>query len=190
MTETFVGDDINEDELEVEDELEDDDDELDFEDDSDDDSVEDDDESDIHGLYQRESGEAQPSKAGEFAITFESVPKMQRQAPAGRSAFPWETALDVIRQDRGNSARFLSFTDNGSNNPRTQSQAKGQNVRNRLLEMVPNEHWEIKVRERNGIWGVYATYQGLLTSEQMKVRDDKRIARAASIKAGRNKPSE
>jgi len=131
------------------------------------------------------SGTASPSRIGEFEIEFSDIPKIHRAPPPGRTAFPWETALQVVRDNRGKSARILTFKETGKSNPKARAQAKAQNIRNRLFEAVPDEHWEIKSRERDGVWGIYAIYHGKLTPEQQEIRNAKRQERADKIREGR-----
>ena len=119
----------------------------------------------------------------DYGVTFEEVPKINRPAPPGREPFDWATALQPIRERRGESARFATFP--GPISGKSQAQSKAQAVRTALYRDVPDQHWEIKSRERGGIWGVYATYLGLLSPEQQKERDRLREERSNRIKNAR-----
>lgn len=120
----------------------------------------------------------------ELSFVEEAVPTIVREAP-GREPEKWEEHLSPLKaKDKaGKSFRVWSYT------KKTGATSRVASVRKRLIDATPEDNWSLAVRLIPGSepeqFGVYVTYNGTFTPEQVAENAALRQKRSDAIKAVR-----
>ena len=128
----------------------------------------------------------------------EEIPKITRAGGSGREAEPWETHIAPLKESdkAGKSFRVWTY------GKRASAVSRMTSVRERLTKAVPAENWTLAVRlvpgsdsvtnedGTTGQYGVYVTYAGQFTDEQVAENAKKHAERSARVKAARAKAAE
>jgi hypothetical protein len=119
----------------------------------------------------------------------ESIPKITRVGGAGREPEKWEDHIAPLKaEDRaGKDFRVWTYS------KRSSAISRMALIRNRLTKAVPHENWVIAVRpvpNVDGEFGVYVSYQGTYTAEEVHENARKHDERSARVKAARAKAEE
>jgi hypothetical protein len=122
----------------------------------------------------------------ELTFTREDVPKITRIGGSGREAEPWETHLAPLKDTPGESFRVWTYE------KRTSAVSRMSSVRERLTKAVPTENWNLAVRTVPGtvdpeLYGVYISFAGTFTAEQIAENVRKHDERSNRVKAARAK---
>jgi hypothetical protein len=124
----------------------------------------------------------------ELTFTREDVPKITRIGGSGREAEPWETHLAPLKDTPGESFRVWTYE------KRTSAVSRMSSVRERLTKAVPTENWNLAVRtvpgtgaENPELYGVYISFAGTFTAEQVAENVRKHDERSNRVKAARAK---
>lgn len=120
----------------------------------------------------------------ELTFTREEIPKISRPGGSGREAEPWENHLAQLKDHTGDSFRVWTY------DKQTGAISRMTNVRDRLRKAVPHENWHLAVRPLDADpnqFGVYVTYKGTFTPEQITDNARKHAERSARVKAARAK---
>ena len=132
-----------------------------------------------------------PLTAGE-AITVvelnfieEEVPKVTRAGGSGRGAEPWEQHLAPLKERPDVSFRTWDYE------KRPSAISRMTSVRDRLRKAVPQENWDLAVRQipDSDRFGVYVTYKGTYTDEQVAENARKHQERSERVRATREAPA-
>ncbi len=139
----------------------------------------------------------------------EEIPKITRAGGSGREAEPWETHLAPLKDDDKSGKDFRVWT----YGKRASAVSRMSSVRERLTKVVPAENWTLAVRPVPGTesavhpagtmdgetdisgqsatqFGVYVSYAGVFTDEQVAENAKKHQERSDRVKAARAKASE
>jgi hypothetical protein len=124
-----------------------------------------------------------PSVFGE--IVFEDIPAAPPRPPGkGREPVKWEEHLAPLETQLLNKpARLWQYE------VKTGAVSRMSAVRQRLAEVVPEKHWEFKVRPVPNtdpqLFGVYAVFHGQNTPEQMLANAQDRQKRRDALASAR-----
>jgi len=118
----------------------------------------------------------------ELELIREDVPKIERVGGSGREPEQWENHLAELRKHPGQSFRVWTYENKSS------ALSRVATVGSRLRKVVPQEHWKLAVRGVvAGQYGVYVTFVGLYTPEQMEENARKHKERSERVRASRAK---
>lgn len=119
--------------------------------------------------------------AMELDLIEEEVPKIVRLGGSGREPEKWEEHLTPLTESPGKSFRVWTY------DKKTSAVSRMSVVRNRLTLATPEAHWEIKVRQvpDSDQFGVYITYLGTFTDEQVQTNAAARAERSARTRSSR-----
>jgi hypothetical protein len=126
----------------------------------------------------------------ELTFTREDVPKITRPGGSGREAEPWETHLAPLKDTPDESFRVWTYE------KRTSAVSRMSSVRDRLSKQVPHENWGLAVRvipgeeklpEAEQHFGVYISYNGVYTAEQIVENKRKHDERSERVRKARAK---
>jgi hypothetical protein len=121
----------------------------------------------------------------------EEIPTINRVGGAGREAEPWEQHISPLKDEdkAGKSFRVWTYAKRPSATSRMSS------VRERLTKVVPQENWKLAVRPVPGTgtdpdsnpeqFGVYVTFAGIFTDEQVAENAVKHAQRSERVKNAR-----
>jgi hypothetical protein len=120
----------------------------------------------------------------ELAFIEEEIPKITRVGGSGREPEPWEDHIAPLKDDdkAGKSFRVWTYS------KRPSAVSRMSSVRDRLTKAVPSENWQLAVRMVPGTeneFGVYVSYLGAFTNEQVVENARKHQERSARVKAAR-----
>lgn len=139
----------------------------------------------------------------------EEIPKITRAGGSGREAEPWETHLAPLKDEDKAGKDFRVWT----YDKRASAVSRMSSVRERLTKAVPGENWTIAVRPVPGTetavhpagtmdgetdisgtsatkFGVYVSYAGTFTDEEITANAIKHQERSERVKAARAKAAE
>lgn len=145
----------------------------------------------------------------ELAFIEEPIPKITRAGGSGREAEPWETHLAPLKEEDKAGKDFRVWT----YDKRASAVSRMTSVRERLTKAVPGENWKLAVRPVPGTetavhpagtmdgetdisgtpatkHGVYVSFAGSFTPEQIVENAKKHAARSERVKAARAKAAE
>jgi hypothetical protein len=118
----------------------------------------------------------------------EEVPKVTRAGGSGREAEPWEQHLSPLKESPEISFRTWDYE------KRPSAVSRMTSVRDRLRKAVPEENWDLVVREIPDSdpprYGVYVTYRGEFSDEEMAENARKHQERSERVRAAREAPTE
>jgi hypothetical protein len=120
----------------------------------------------------------------ELSFVEEEIPKISRPGGSGREPEPWENHLAPLKAKEGTSFRVWTYT------KRSSAMSRMTAVRNRLTKAVPYENWKMAVRsipDDPNLFGVYVTYNGIFTQEQVQENAAAHAQRSARVLASREK---
>ena len=111
----------------------------------------------------------------------EEVPKVTRAGGAGREAEPWEKHLAQLKDTAGVSYRVWDYE------KRPSAISRMTSVRDRLRKAVPSENWDLAVRQipDSDRFGVYVTFKGQFTDEEVAENERKHQERSERVRAAR-----
>lgn len=117
----------------------------------------------------------------------ESIPKITRVGGAGREPEPWEEHIAPLKVDDRAGKDFRVWT----YEKRASAVSRMTSVRNRLTKAVPAENWALAVRPVPNTtpeqFGVYVSYRGVFTDEQILKNAQAHQERSERVKAARVK---
>jgi hypothetical protein len=123
----------------------------------------------------------------ELSFVEEEIPKISRPGGSGREPEPWEDHLAPLKAKEGTSFRVWTYAKRSSATSRMTA------VRDRLNKAVPYEAWKMAVRaipDDPNLFGVYVTYEGIYTAEQVAENAAAHADRSARVLASREKARE
>jgi len=115
----------------------------------------------------------------------EDIPKIARVGGAGREPEKWEDHIAPLKADdrAGKSFRVWTYE------KRASAVSRMSSVRDRLTKAVPQENWQLAVRPVPNAepeqFGVYVSYAGQFTPEQITENARKHQERSERVKAAR-----
>jgi hypothetical protein len=112
-----------------------------------------------------------------FEIVWESRPAVTVRKPTG---LKWEKYLQPVKAAPGSEARIFRCE------TRKRADARVRQIKNRLLKADPMGRWEFKVsamQDKEGGYGIWATYRGQMTAQQHLEQELKRRAHSEKMKA-------
>ena len=122
--------------------------------------------------------------AVELNFVQEEIPKVTRAGGSGREAEPWEKQLSQLKDTAGVSFRVWDYE------KRPSAISRMTSVRDRLRKAVPQENWELAVRQipESDRFGVYVVYKGGFSEAEQEVNAKAHAERSERVRAARNKP--
>jgi hypothetical protein len=124
----------------------------------------------------------------ELTFVKEKIPKITRAGGSGREAEPWENHLAPLKDSTNESFRVWTY------DKRSSAISRMSSVRERLSKAVPHEDWTLAVRLVPGTeklpgaeqkFGVYVSYSGNFTPEQVVENARKHQERSERVRAAR-----